>query len=512
MIYKSTKPAILDSIADLQKGTGSPLAKARIKDGKTTWLESEDAAWNTGYYNGNAGWQINGEGIDFFTDLHGICPLYYAQSDDYFCCSPSLTAVAQNIKCRDLDAYALSSFFRVGYYCNEETLFKKIRVLPPGVRASWRKGKLELGETTPFPAVIESTYEQAIEGYGYFFKQAISRLLTKHGQPNAMLLSGGRDSRHILLELYAQNAAPEMAGTIQHHDKNHSEVAVARNLSMRLGISHHIIPQDQTSFAGILRTVLTTNFEADEHDWFRSGFAWLAHHTHTATMDGLAGERISGQFDFITEIKKTNLNSKSSDQARRTVNIYELLEKGKIDDATLAIANLWNKSAANATKACSDLGVTFDPDAVYSNVHRALTQCLASSNPLQNFYLRTRTRREVARAPLNMGGKTSGISFPYLDPDLVSYLTSLPCEITKRYEFHSDVIKHTYPDLADIQFSDSCLGTSKKRTQRIAKAIRMRMGYSLHSKNPKMMLLKNPVWWQLAYVHALKSAIKDDLG
>jgi hypothetical protein len=222
-------------------------------------------------------------------------------------------------------------------------------------------------------------------------------------------------------------------------------------------------------------------------------------------MDGLAGERISGQFDCVATSKNARLTGKSlSSQAGSNDGVYGLLREGKIDEAASEIVSIWNKSPVNAANACSKLGIAFDPDAVNSNVHTALTDCLSTPNPFQWFYLRTRTRREIARSALNMGSKIRNFTFPYLDPDLTNFLTSMPMNVTQRYGFHTEVIKCAYPESADIPFAESSFQPESRARKRIIQAARMRVGYALSSGLQWKIPLRNPVWWQLSYCQALK--------
>lgn len=460
-----------------------PSIWAELVAGKLQWSGLEKYVRTVGYAGGEAGWDVEQDGVSFFTDRYGICPIYYSHSKDFFGCSTSLQTLARNLPQLTLNAHALSSFFQIGFFCNEETPFNEIRVLFSGVRASWKNGDLHLGETPLVPNRLEVTYEQAMDGYIDLFRQSIQKQLADYGRPDAMLLSGGRDSRHILLELHAQNVAPEVAATVQRPLKDSSDPDVAKELTSRIGIRHEILQQDPLAYDSLFQTMLITNFETDEQDWYRSAFRWLGKHTQTS-MDGLAGDRVSGQFHY--EGFKPSL-----------------IMNDDLDESVDALVKRWGAPQERAVIACSNLGIEFDRDAVYAIVHEALKKCIYFQNAYMQFYLNTRTRREIARGPIDMG--QNKFSFPYLDPDLVDFLSSVPPEITRQFEFHADVIKRAYPEFADIPYANALFRNQK--SGRVAQSIRMRAGRFLKTKKPQGLLVRKPVWWQFAYVDALKSVI-----
>src|SRR5205085_2976358 len=101
----------------------------------------------------------------------------------------------------ELDERALSVFLRLGFFLGEDTAFTAIKALPPAATMRWRAGRLELrGSRPPPPPPADLGRSEAIEQYAALFRASIERCL-EPGDDIVLPLSGGRDSRHILLEL-----------------------------------------------------------------------------------------------------------------------------------------------------------------------------------------------------------------------------------------------------------------------------------------------------------------------
>ncbi len=103
------------------------------------------------------------------------------------------------------------------------------------------------------------------------------------------LLSGGRDSRHILFELQLNGHAPRTCLTVAYGG---GDAAVARAVAQALGIEHVAVPAGGMTLAAERRKNALTNFCADEHTWVLPAADYLARRP-TTLYDGLGGDVLS---------------------------------------------------------------------------------------------------------------------------------------------------------------------------------------------------------------------------
>ena len=81
-------------------------------------------------------------------------------------------------------------------------------------------------------------------------------------------LSGGRDSRHILLELMRVGYKPDFCPTVKYFPpRNNEDLRVATLLPERLDVRHVLLEQAVSQFAVEMRKNAITGFLTDEHQW-----------------------------------------------------------------------------------------------------------------------------------------------------------------------------------------------------------------------------------------------------
>jgi hypothetical protein len=83
-----------------------------------------------------------------------------------------------------------------------------------------------------------------------------------------MPISGGRDSRHLLLELLDAGCPPERAVTAHHHANVWGgDVPYAADLCRAFGVAHEIVSPGRL-VADEWRKNRLTSYCADEHAWY----------------------------------------------------------------------------------------------------------------------------------------------------------------------------------------------------------------------------------------------------
>jgi len=162
-----------------------------------------------------AEWQWDGGKVVVRNCRFGFFPIFYYATENEFGVSPSVGRLIECGAPTDLDDTALATFLRLGFLVGEDTVFRAIRMVPPGGEVRWNGGEPKVTGGYTFPQHQNLSRKAAIDGYGELFRQAVQRRSSKEvrfGLP----LSGGRDSRHILLELNALGCKSEVCFT--NHD------------------------------------------------------------------------------------------------------------------------------------------------------------------------------------------------------------------------------------------------------------------------------------------------------
>ncbi len=160
-----------------------------------------------------AEWNWDGHELVVRNDRYGAQPLFYYTGRAKICVAPMLWTLLEQGAPRELDDEALAVFFRLGFFLREDTPFRRIKAVPPNATLNWNRSGLRLHSKPPMAAgTAPIARDRALRVYQELFSRAVQRRLPT--SPFACLLSGGRDSRHILFELMCQGHKPELAATV----------------------------------------------------------------------------------------------------------------------------------------------------------------------------------------------------------------------------------------------------------------------------------------------------------
>ncbi|EFE66073.1 LOW QUALITY PROTEIN: conserved hypothetical protein, partial [Streptomyces viridosporus ATCC 14672] len=195
-----------------------------------------------------AGWRWDGERLVARNDRYGVCPLFYRAGGGSLALSPDPLALLPEDGPVELDHDALAVFLRTGFFLAEDTAFAQVRALPPAATLTWDTGGLRLrSDGPPRPGAAAMTEAQAVDGFVDLFRASVARRLP--GEPYDLPLSGGRDSRHILLELCRRGAPPRrcVSGAKFPPDPG-ADARVAAALAGRLGLPHTVVPRPRSQF------------------------------------------------------------------------------------------------------------------------------------------------------------------------------------------------------------------------------------------------------------------------
>jgi len=378
-----------------------------------------------------AGWRWDGNTLAVENDRYGVYPLYYYSSGDEICVSPSIGRILEEGASPDLDYKALSVFLRMGFFLGEDTPFKAIRTVPPNATFQWSKANLNMSGGYTFPKKSGNiSQNQAIDQYVYLFSQSIKRRLPPDN--NFIIpLSGGRDSRHILLELNKLGYKPDHCVTHKHFPpRTNEDLRIAKLLAKEVGVKHKIVNQTGAYFKAEKRNHLLTNFCTDEGAQMLMMADYLRGRTKIL-YDGLAGGGLTSD-DFLSH-KKIKLVASS----QYTTLAMELFDREEIYNKDMLTPDFYKK-------------VNFDLAVDY--MASELKRHQNAPNPLISFYQWTRTRREIALGPYAILKETPVVYTPFLDHDLYDFLLSLDAGLILEKDFHTETIKKGYPKFAHIPY------------------------------------------------------------
>jgi asparagine synthase (glutamine-hydrolysing) len=371
-------------------------------------------------------WKWDGEQLTIENDRYGISPLYYFVLKNEICVSASLPSLIDRGAPGDLDYQALAVFFRLGYFLGECTPFRAIRALPPNVRFTWNKERVSCVAEYPKVGWSDLSRDKAIEAYIDLFAAAVRRRIPEG--PDCVLLSGGRDSRHITFELCRQGRSPSLVGTVDVPTSNDFEVAhvIAEYLSIR----HHWLRSSPPSLASERRNLYETNFCTFEHSWILNLRDDLIDRV-PCVWDGLAGDVLSAGH-FLDENRL---------HLYRTGSLAEL--------ANHLVGSVEKYLKLVLRPAYYDL---VSKDIALESILTELRRHVDAPNPVGSFFFWNRTRRVAALSPYALFRRFKGFG-PFLDHQLFDLLASLPGEMLVDHKFHDDTIARAYPEWAHLRYA-----------------------------------------------------------
>ena len=376
-----------------------------------------------------AEWAWDGATLTLRNDRYGFFPLFYAVRGNEVWVSPSIHKLVAEGAPTALDHAALAVFLRMGGFVGEDTPFAAVRQLPPRATFAWRAGRLEVRGEYLIARAQPLARDAAMDGYAALFREAMRRI-DPDPERTLIPLTGGRDSRHIFLELCASGRAPRGTVTTRPHPpKSDDEVEIAAQLSRELGVPHLVLEQPTARVAAEWEKNEYTDLGTIEHGWVMP----LARHLEGRALtihDGIAGDTLS-QSQFLST---------------RRLAWYRAG-----DFAALAEDLLGSEGYLPA----------FLPPRLYEAVarpvglarlRRELERHAEAPNPMGSFRFYNRTRRTISLAPHAILAQVARVETPYLDHALFDFLASLPGDLMVDRRFHTDTIARAYPEWAHVPY------------------------------------------------------------
>lgn len=414
-----------------------------------------------------AEWSWDGDRLTVRNDRYGFYPLFYSRQDNEICVSHSIFRLLAEGASPEIDQTAMAVFLRLGYFIGEDTPFRYIRALPPDATFEWKDGNLTVSGRYAIRKPHYLARDAAVDQYIYLFKEAIRRRIP----PNddfAISLSGGRDSRHILLELCEQGYRPKLCATVRGFPPCTGEdVKIAAQLARAVKSDHVVIEQKASRFEGESRKNIVTNFCADEHAWLLAVADYLEGKVRTV-YDGIGGDILSASF-YVNKERLDQFESGSYEVLARSFFVYDAeFRKQLIQQENHSIIN-------------------DDPA-----IHHLITELKKhenAPNPVDSFVFWNRTRREIALSPYGVFRQIPTVFSPFLDHEVYDFLSSLPPGIQSDKQFHSDAIRRAFPKYAHIPYEDKNAPAVESRKQ----YIQFRKDFALYivSKKPSSLFRRS---------------------
>ena len=395
-----------------------------------------------------AEWRWDGERLVVENDRFGIFPLFYFATNDELCVSPSIFKLLFEGAPRALDWPALAVYLRTGYYVGDDTCFAAIRTLRPNARLEWTGGHLHLSGGYDFPLPQRISRESAIEGYVSLFGAAMARRLPEHDD-FAVPLSGGRDSRHILLELCERKRPPRYCISGRRYPPASGEdERIAAVVARTLGVKQVVVDPPDGEIGALLAANIVTNMTAWRRAW-KLSVAQYERSTISASYDGIGGDVLSGGSSL--DRRRVELI-----QARQ-LSEYCRYEFGHADRVLQAII------PKQHYRLISD-------EIASARLEDELERHLSAVNPVVSFNFWNRTRRFESSSPYGVSADVRTVYSPFLDHDLCDFLLGLPAEMTLDRRFHDDAIRSAYPKYADLPYesppSEAAGAPDRRHTRR----------------------------------------------
>ena len=472
-------------IADAIAAARDDAAKAPflwITGGATPLVRGEPShTVNADAGNAHVSWRWDGRQLLIESDALGLIPAYLYRHGDDVAVSTSIEKLIQTGARLSVDHRALAVFLRLGFFVGDDTPFMEIRAIPPAARVVWQPGQLEWGGAPFVPRRIEISRSDAIDRANELTSAAVAKRVTT--EEFAVPLSGGRDSRHILLALAALGRRPTFAVTVPRFAPTAAEdQRIAAAVAATVGVHHVIVSQTTAPAAAEARKNVATDYCADEHAWFLPMIDFVRSRVRIA-YEGIGGSQwVPG---WLADVESRTLWSagRTGEVATRMLERYSIVGEPFLRDLLV-------------TDACSR---TIAAERLTEELDRHVD----AADPGKSFHFWNRLRRVLALVPFGLMRQGGDIYTPLADRHLLEFLLSLPPEtvsstlMREDKSFHSDAIARAFPAAAHLPFeSDGAPHTDARLHDR---AFSTSVAKYLLRRSARSRLMRRPyVWPRLA--------------
>lgn len=212
-------------------------------------------------------WNDRNKKLTLIRDRIGIKPLYYFWDGTTLMFASEVKALlASNLLSRCLNRQAVWDYLTFRYVPGPETIWHNVWKLPPGHILEWSPGGephiCRYWQSDVIPAAEQGDIEQKTKEFEELFLDAVEQQLLASDVPVGVMLSGGLDSSSVA-------AAAVELGHKQFHTFSvgfseggeYSELGYARQVAEHLGVEHHEVVVERSSFLETLPQVVRATDE-----------------------------------------------------------------------------------------------------------------------------------------------------------------------------------------------------------------------------------------------------------
>ncbi len=382
-------------------------------------------------------WRWDGRTLVVRNDAFGMIPLFIYRRGGTLAISTSIQKLLHEGGTVHVDGAALAVFLRIGFFIADDTAFREIRALPPGATLVWNDGACTISGGPYLVETSGMTRTAAIDRAIELTAAAVDRRAPSG--PFVLPLSGGRDSRHILLALLARGHRPEFTVTVPRFPPSAAEdERIAPLVADAVRVRHVLVGPTSSPATAEARKNVETHYCADEHAWFYPMLDYVRANA-TAVYEGIGGSLWTVGWLAARDDRGLWRQRRHRDVAARMLDRYSGVDDAFLDDLVPG-------------------HIAAGRDVALDRLADEIARHADAPDPGKSFHFWNRLRRELALVPFDCMRQCGDVHTPLVDRDLVDFLLSLPPEIMSSrvsrsdISFHSDAIARAYPHAAHIPF------------------------------------------------------------
>ncbi len=376
-----------------------------------------------------AKWNYRDGELTIENDCLGFYPIYYYRDETQIVVSNSILKIIAEAGDVEIDKAALKMFVHRNYFLDDCTAYAKIKTLAPNSTIKWTKDSFSVDSHLLAVKPLNLNSEQIVDTYIELTKQAVARNLPDN-EKFIMPLSGGRDSRMMLLELMERGYKPELCVTCGEM----RDVKIAKQICDKLDLNHKVLHPRQRWVKDSVRKNVRISFSTLQHDWLMA----LGDFVRTSNMLSYDGNGV-GMFS----------RNAYTDEGMK---FFELFRAGKYEE----VEDYAFPSNSPHEEYIEMLPDKFDYLKGGTNELRQqhlnnLFRYKIYPNDLSAFSFYSNTRTAISTCPYGIMYPAK-IYCPLLDYDLFSFVAALTPEQVTENEPQAIAARKAYPEFADIPF------------------------------------------------------------
>lgn len=386
-----------------------------------------------------AEWNWDGERLSARTCATGFMPLYYYCDGEQIALATRIADLFAATGTRPrICAASLGVLLRLGFLVGNHTPFAGVQVLGPQGTLSWRPGAAPQVSWS-YLKVEQVRGDDIAARYASMFRESMARIGQVMSENFVVPLSGGRDSRHIALELHRMGRKPRFALTARHlPPRNNEDARVAAELCRAMEWRHRVVRQPALGQYGRERAhAEAVDFLTYEHAWTLPMRDTLRDSGVAEVFDGVGGDTLSA----------------SMYQDERLLGHYMDGDVKAVRQGLLAFWSQLGGEDALRDSLGPELAAAAAPEPAAELIDAELARHLGHPNPLKSFYFWNRGRRSTGLLPFKILGGHVAYA-PYLDLPLVEFLLGLEPHVTRGRRLHTAAIDIADPVIGAIGYED----------------------------------------------------------